>query len=294
MLRKSVLALASMTMLSGGAVLAEPANTDATVVAKADDGAHTSTPASAAEAPAARTPNEVSTPDAPATQQSSNADTKAAAKPEPLPDPTLKVSIDLGAQTLTLSEGGQVKYSWPISSGTASHPTPRGTFRPQWTAKMWYSRKYDNAPMPHSVFINGGIAIHATYATGMLGRPASHGCIRLSPGNAKTFYNLVHKHGLKMTRVSVHGTPRYGAPAIAHRKSAPAPQYAASQNSGWGLFDFGATTSAYNPNFIKKHKAAANSKYPPSANANTYKGRPMTRNQARRYYYGGYASSSWW
>lgn len=138
-----------------------------------------------------------------------------AAKPAPPPEPSLTATIDLGSQVMTVSENGARKYSWAISSGTSEHPTPRGTFRPQWTAKMWYSKKYDNAPMPNAVFVSGGVAIHATYATGMLGRPASHGCIRLSPANAATFYKLVGHHGLKMTKVSIYGTPKWRSPAVA-------------------------------------------------------------------------------
>ncbi|MEZ5899733.1 MAG: L,D-transpeptidase family protein [Hyphomicrobiaceae bacterium] len=282
MLRKGILALACLTMLSDASMAqAEPAKQDATVVAKADESSDLLEDSGSSVKE--QTPSEATTPEAKTTPESQPAEAEAKAQPAPLPDPTLKVSIDLASQTLTVREYGNVKYSWPISSGTASHPTPRGTFRPQWTAKMWYSRKYDNAPMPHAVFINGGVAVHATYATKYLGRPASHGCIRLAPSNAKTFYNLVHKHGLKMTRVSVYGTPKYSAPAIA-RKSAPAQKYA-SQNSGWSLFDFGSSpSSAYNPNFVKKGKkpAYANSK---KSNA-----------QARRYYYKKYGSASngWW
>lgn len=131
---------------------------------------------------------------------------------------TLAVNIDLSAQRMTLSYGGRTQESWPISSGRAGFATPRGVFRPQWAAKMWFSRKYDNAPMPHAVFFNGGVAVHATQATGMLGRPASHGCVRLSAANARRFYNLVHQHGYKSTRISVIGTP----PASRIAKRAPA------------------------------------------------------------------------
>lgn len=299
MLRKSVLALASLTLLFAGAVRAEPGKADATVLAKGSDApqAPAATATEAASEGSSSAATETSAPAATATPQATPEQAEVKPKPAPLPDPTLKVSIDLAAQKLTVSEHGQVKYSWPISSGTASHPTPRGTFRPQWTAKMWYSRKYDNAPMPNAVFINGGVAIHATYATGMLGRPASHGCIRLAPANAKTFYNLVHKHGLKLTRVSVYGTPKYGAPVIANRKNAPAPQYAANESSGWGLFDFGGSSSAYNPNFIKKRNAAATYKaYPYAPYASGKKGQRISGNQPRRNYYKGYGNgyaSSW-
>ena len=178
----------------------------------------------------------------------------AKAEPPPLPDPTMTVAIDLGAQLLTVSEHGVAKYSWPISSGTSEFPTPRGTFRPQWTAKMWYSRKYDNAPMPHAVFINGGVAVHATYHTGALGRPASHGCIRLAPANAKTFYGLVHKHGLKATKVSVYGTPKWGkGPSIASRTQRAKRYASAQQDNGWfwGNSSYN-TTSAYDPGFANK------------------------------------------
>ena len=69
--------------------------------------------------------------------------------------------------------------------------------------RMHYSKKYDNAPMPNSIFFLGGYAIHATYYINQLGRPASHGCIRLHPQNAAKLYALVQKHGLKSTRITI-------------------------------------------------------------------------------------------
>jgi lipoprotein-anchoring transpeptidase ErfK/SrfK len=86
------------------------------------------------------------------------------------------------------SEGS---YSWPVSTARRGYYTPTGSFRPYSLQPMHYSRKYDNAPMPHSIFFSGGYAIHATPHTGNLGRPASHGCVRLSPGNAATLYRIV-------------------------------------------------------------------------------------------------------
>ncbi len=217
---------------------------------KLEQAAAAATDATAAPAPSQSAP----APAATSAAEAAKAAEPAKATPAPLPDPTMTVGIDLGAQLLTVSEHGVAKYTWPISSGTSEFPTPRGTFRPQWTAKMWYSRKYDNAPMPHAVFINGGVAVHATYHTGALGRPASHGCIRLSPSNAKTFYGLVHKHGLKATKVSVYGTPKWGkGPAIASRTQR-AKRYAALQQQNdswyWGGSSYN-TTSAYNPGFAK-------------------------------------------
>lgn len=273
MLRRCVLTLACLALLNAGPVLAEavkaepaPANSPASattpsIEANTDAKAGGSTPS-----PIDATPevvpeiknSETPAPSEPEKPAEKSAESAAPAKPAPPPQPTMKVAIDLKTQRLTVSEYGAVKYTWPISSGTEEFPTPRGTFRPQWTAKMWYSKKYDNAPMPHAVFINGGVAVHATYHTRSLGRPASHGCIRLAPANAATFYKLVHKHGLKMTRVSVYGTPNYSAPAVASR-SERTRRYAARQDNGsfWGTPRYKPTayTQAYSkPRYQRQPK----------------------------------------
>lgn len=141
---------------------------------------------------------------------------KDVARP-PLPPPiTLTLKVDLAAQRVTVMERGEVKGVWPISSGRAGYATQTGTFQPQWASKMWYSRQWDMAPMPHAVFFNGGTAFHATQAVGSLGRPASHGCVRLSPANAAKLYALVHRHGMNSTKVVVYGSPK--EPAVAKRK----------------------------------------------------------------------------
>ena len=82
-------------------------------------------------------------------------------------------------------------YQWRVSTARKGYYTPTGTFHPYSLQLMHYSKKYDNAPMPHSIFFSGGYAIHATPHVGALGRPASHGCVRLSPSNAATLYSIV-------------------------------------------------------------------------------------------------------
>ena len=78
-----------------------------------------------------------------------------------------------------------------------------GSFKPYRMHEMWYSKKYDNAPMPHSVFFHGGYAVHATPHVKMLGRPASHGCIRLHPTHAEDFFRLVQTFGPNNTRIVI-------------------------------------------------------------------------------------------
>ena len=106
----------------------------------------------------------------------------------------VQIRVDLGSQTMHV-ESGQGEYDWPGSTGRAGYRTPTGAYRSQRMYEMTYSRKYENAPMPHAIFFYGGYAIHATYATGALGRPASHGCVRLAPENAETLYDLVKHEG---------------------------------------------------------------------------------------------------
>ena len=110
---------------------------------------------------------------------------------------------DLSTQTMTVIQDGKVRYRWPVSTARSGYVTPTGTWRPKRIHRMWHSRKYDMSPMPYSVFYHGGYAIHGTGAVSRLGRPASHGCVRLHTANAKTFYNLVRRVGMGNTRVVV-------------------------------------------------------------------------------------------
>lgn len=152
----------------------------------------------------AENPDKSEKSDSPATEKA------AAAKAPPAP-PTLVAKIDLTNQQMVVTANGKTVHTWAISSGAEGYETPTGSFRPSRTEEMWYSTQYDDAPMPHSVFFNGGIATHATNSTRRLGSPASHGCVRLAPRNAERFYDLVHQHGMKRTRIVVTGkTPASG------------------------------------------------------------------------------------
>ncbi len=171
------------------------------------------------EAPAAGSPASQTTAATPAPTEGPEKTIGKTVAPAPKPQPSVVISVNLTDQRMTVSEGRSVKYTWPISSGRSGYYTPTGTYRPQWMAKTWYSRKYDNAPMPNAIFFTGGFAIHATYSTGMLGRPASHGCVRLAPSNAATLYRMVQHHGMDRTKIVLHGSPKRSAPEVAERES---------------------------------------------------------------------------
>lgn len=115
----------------------------------------------------------------------------------------VNATVDLSKQRMYVSVGGKTIYSWAISSGKKGYRTPTGNYRPTRMYRKYFSRKYHGSPMPHSIFFRGGYAIHGTGYTKSLGRPASHGCVRLAPGNARKLYNLVRKHGRGNTRIRV-------------------------------------------------------------------------------------------
>lgn len=115
----------------------------------------------------------------------------------------VSVRIDLSAQRMQVSIDGRSAYSWPVSTARPGYRTPTGTFHPIRLERVWYSTIYDSAPMPYSIFFSGGYAIHGTTEIRNLGRPVSHGCVRLHPANAQTLFNLVRKYGSRSTLITI-------------------------------------------------------------------------------------------
>ena len=115
----------------------------------------------------------------------------------------LVAKIDISSQTMTVSRNGAVVNRWKVSTAGAGYRTPTGQYRPTRMHRMWYSRKYHNSPMPHSIFFRGGYAIHGTGSISRLGRPASHGCVRLHPANAAKLFSMVKNAGPGNTSIVI-------------------------------------------------------------------------------------------
>jgi len=123
---------------------------------------------------------------------------------------------------MTVSQDGAQLYVWPVSTGQRGYDTPGGQFTPFRMEKDHFSREWDDAPMPHSIFFTKqGHAIHGTEHTRNIGRPASHGCVRLEPENARVLFNMVKQEGMANVRVVLSGATGPGGPAMVRR----APQY---------------------------------------------------------------------
>lgn len=111
--------------------------------------------------------------------------------------------INLSAQRMDVFVNGEPRYSWPISTARRGYRTPTGSFRPTALARYHRSSIYDGSPMPYSIFFLRGYAIHGSYETKYLGRPASHGCVRLHPSNAAALYSLVQRYGPSRTTIRI-------------------------------------------------------------------------------------------
>ncbi len=124
------------------------------------------------------------------------------------------ILIDKPSQVMTVTVDGAVRYRWHVSTGATGYSTPAGTYKPFRMVEMHYSREWDNAGMPHSIFFTTrGHAVHGSNHPN-LGRPASHGCVRLSLRNAETLYRLVDARGMGATTVIVKGPDPAGRHAV--------------------------------------------------------------------------------
>ena len=134
------------------------------------------------------------------------------------------IQIDKPSQTMTVTVDGKVQYRWAVSTGATGYSTPPGSYTAFRMEVMHYSREWDNAGMPHSIFFTQrGHAIHGSDHPGR-GTPVSHGCVRLSLTNAATLYQLVAAKGMGDTKVVIRGPDPpgvYAATQIPKRKSEP-------------------------------------------------------------------------
>ncbi len=115
----------------------------------------------------------------------------------------VEARIDLSEQSMSVYVNGFYYAQWKVSTARPGYRTPTGTYTPKWLARVHYSKKYHHSPMPNSIFFYGGYAIHGTYATRWLGRPASHGCVRLHPDNAAKLFSLVKEYGKENTVITI-------------------------------------------------------------------------------------------
>jgi hypothetical protein len=130
----------------------------------------------------------------------------------------LLITIDKAQQRMIVAKDDVPLYDWPVSTGQRNYDTPDGTYQPFRMEAEHFSREWDDAPMPHSIFFTQiGHAIHGSFDTKRLGHPASHGCVRLRPDKAEILFRLVRAEKMTNTRVVLTGTIPGGPGEVKHR-----------------------------------------------------------------------------
>jgi hypothetical protein len=163
------------------------------------------------------------------------------------------ITIDKSAQRMSVSVDGATRWTWPVSTGGGNRATPSGSFQPFRMEATHFSKEWDDAPMPHSIFFTKvGHAIHGTYDVAHLGSAVSHGCVRLSAANATQLYQLVKAEGMPNTKVVVTGEQPYGEPEAYNQSQGQ------SSNGGFfGQSSYG--QNSYNQNSYNQSAYGQNS-----------------------------------
>jgi lipoprotein-anchoring transpeptidase ErfK/SrfK len=117
------------------------------------------------------------------------------------------VLIQLSKFRLFLFKGEKYINDFQVAVGMPKYPTPTGKFHitykekdPTWLPTSEWALDKQGIPQPpgpdnplggYWMDLGGGIGIHATPFVKSLGEQASHGCIRMDPGDAETLFNAV-------------------------------------------------------------------------------------------------------
>ena len=105
------------------------------------------------------------------------------------------IEISIASQTLTAWQDGVAKMTFKISTGRPGYRTPKGEFRVRAKGVKWWSRKW-KVWMPYAMNFYSNYNMHSLpysrpghlIGAKRLGRPDSHGCVRIGPANAKALY----------------------------------------------------------------------------------------------------------
>ena len=113
--------------------------------------------------------------------------------PEISPQGPLMILVSIPEQTMHVYRNGILIARSTISSGSKGHDTPGGVFTILEKNKTYYSKKYQNAPMPNMQRLTwDGIAMHSGQLPGYA---ASHGCVRLPFDFSQLLFTITNNGG---------------------------------------------------------------------------------------------------
>lgn len=100
------------------------------------------------------------------------------------------ILVSKGDQKVFHFADGKLADVFTCSTALPQYDLKEGRYGVYLREKKHWSREWE-VWMPHSLFFHRGYALHATTMVRQLGRPASHGCVRLRPKDAEKLYNEV-------------------------------------------------------------------------------------------------------
>jgi len=100
--------------------------------------------------------------------------------------PSRRIEIDRAKGVTLLIDRGKVTRAIHSSAGSRGFETPTGAYRIERKVLRDWSRPYQ-AWMPYAAYFHRGYALHEGNVPA---HPASHGCVRLPPGDATDVYRF--------------------------------------------------------------------------------------------------------
>lgn len=104
--------------------------------------------------------------------------------------PETSIIVSKADQKVFQFENGELKNVFICSTALPKYDLDPGVYKVYSRQPRHWSKKYE-VWMDHSLFFHEGYALHATTMVHQLGRPASHGCVRLRPRDASILFDQV-------------------------------------------------------------------------------------------------------
>jgi len=108
------------------------------------------------------------------------------------------VEVDRSSFTVTRWEGTTKLSTWSVIIGRPATPTYLGVFHvweklplQDMTGYNADGSTYNTPNVPWIAYFNNDIALHGNYWVATMGQAASHGCVGMTPANAKIMYDWI-------------------------------------------------------------------------------------------------------
>ena len=135
----------------------------------------------------------------------------------------ISITVDKNAQLMTVAVDGVERYQWPVSTGLPSYETPNGSFKTFRMEEDHYSKEFDDAPMPHSIFFTKVRSCHPRHQLGQPSRQPGFARLRAAVARPRLDAVCAGAKGRRAQRHRDADAGRRRSPWRAIRGPAPTP-----------------------------------------------------------------------